>query len=217
MDGEDLQQRLDRRAHADRDRRACDGRRARDGRRRRRGDDRARGQGRGRGTTRLGGHAVRRPRRGDQAGSRVDGAPPRRADRLDDPRVGLDRRQGSGRDRRLDRPARDGGRADLPPTRDHASFADARTDEHGPPHPDRRGRRDHAVELPLRPRDALDRAGTRARQCRRPEAGRQHPRHRRRRDRAPVRGGGPAGRRPARPPGRRRRGSGTRRRPERRG
>ena len=56
-----------------------------------------------------------------------------------------------------------------------AAVADSRADEHGAAGPGRRGRRDHALELPVRARDAVGGAGARARQRRRPEAGRNTP------------------------------------------
>ena len=77
-------------------------------------------------------------------------------------------------------------------------------DQHRAAGPDRRRRRDHAVELPARAGDALGRAGARARERGRAQGRPQHADHRRRRDRPRVRGGRPAGRRPARDPRRRR-------------
>ena len=68
--------------------------------------------------------------------------------------------------------------------------------------PARRRRRDHALELPLRARDALARRRARPRQRRGAEAGRQHARDRRSRDRAALRGGRPSRGRAARDPGR---------------
>ena len=68
----------------------------------------------------------------------------------------------------------------------------------GAPRADRRRRRDHALELPDRPRDAVARPGARARERGRAQGRPEHARQRRRRDRPHLRGGGPAVRRPAR-------------------
>ena len=79
--------------------------------------------------------------------------------------------------------------ADVPDTRAHID----RT-----PRPDRRGRRDHAVELPDRAGDAVDRPGARARKRGGAQERSEHTGERRRRDRTRVRGGRPALGRPPR-------------------
>ena len=80
---------------------------------------------------------------------------------------------------------------------------------------DRRRRRDHAVELPDRARDALARAGTRAGQRGRAQERSEHTGHRRRDHRAHLRGGRTARGRAARPLRRRRGRAGARRGPAR--
>ena len=96
-----------------------------------------------------------------------------------------------------------------------AAVAHAGAHEHGPARPDRGGRCDHAVELPLRAGDALGRPGARARQRGRAQGGLEHAGHRRRCDRADLRGGRAARGRAARPPGRARRRPGAGRGPQR--
>ena len=67
-------------------------------------------------------------------------------------------RQGGRRDQRVDRPARPGRLAHLASARARAAVAHAGTHVDRAPRADRRRRRDHAVELPDRARDALARA-----------------------------------------------------------
>ena len=126
-------------------------------------------------------------------------------DPLAHPRVRRDPAQGRPRDHGLDRPAPDRGArlVDQPLDVELPSLTPGRTST-ARRDPARRRRRDHALELPLRARHALGRPGARARQRRRAQAGRQHAGHRRRRDRAALRGGRAARRRAARAPGRRR-------------
>ena len=171
-----------------------------DRRRRRRGDDRPRG-GVGRG-----GAARHGRRRRSPSASRSCGARPSCSSATATRSRGWMIRE-SGSIPRQGRPSRctaSIGQLDMAaalisqPLGDRAAVADARPDEHRAPRPGRRRRRDHAVELPGRARDALDRAGARARQRGRAQVGPEHAGHRRRGDRAPVRGGRAAGGRAAR-------------------